>query len=55
MKRIAVSSLGLFSAATAIAHPGHGEPAVLHLHSEWAALGVVALLAAFIAWRWLRK
>jgi hypothetical protein len=55
MKRTAVSLPSLLPAATAFAHPGHGEPGLLHIHSEWAALGVVVVLAAFIAWRWLRK
>ena len=44
-------SAGLFLAAThVIAHPGHGEPGLLHSHGEW-----IVLLVALVLWRALRR
>jgi hypothetical protein len=49
MKRISLVLVSFFPAVTAFAHPGHGQPGFLHAHGDWAALGVVALLAALLA------
>jgi len=41
----------LFLAASpALAHPGHGEPGLLHTHGEWIVLAV-----ALLVWRALRR
>ena len=41
----------LFIAATeALAHPGHGEPGLLHSHGEW-----IVLVVALLVWRALRR
>jgi hypothetical protein len=43
--------VGLFLAATnALAHPGHGEPGLLHSHGEW-----IVLALALVLWRLLRR
>ena len=46
-------ALLLLYSAGALAHPGHGQPDFLHGHGEW--LLVVVAVAAFIAWKSLRK
>jgi hypothetical protein len=33
-----------------LAHPGHGEPGLLHSHGEW-----IMLVIALILWRALRR
>ena len=44
--------LFLYSAG-ALAHPGHGQPDLLHSHGEWLLL--VVAIAAVICWTILRK
>ena len=34
----------------ALAHPGHGEAALLHSHGEW-----IILVVALVIWRALRR
>jgi hypothetical protein len=43
----------LMYAGAALAHPGHGQPELLHGHGEW--LLIVIAIAAFIGWKVLRK
>lgn len=49
MKRI-IPLLNVFLASPVLAHPGHGEPGLLHAHGEWIILAV-----ALLAWRALRR
>ena len=43
----------LLYAGSALAHPGHGQPDLLHGHGEW--LLIVVALAVFVCWKILRK
>jgi len=42
-----------FYSGVALAHPGHGQPDVLHGHGEW--LLIVLAVAVFVCWKILRK
>jgi len=46
-------ALLFFYSSVALAHPGHGQPDVLHGHGEWLLL--VVAIAAVIGWKILRK
>jgi hypothetical protein len=43
----------LMYAGAALAHPGHGQPDLLHGHADW--LSIVVGLAAVVFWKVLRK
>ena len=40
----------LLLSTAALAHPGHGEPGLLHTHGEW-----IVLVVALVLWRMLRR
>jgi len=49
MKRLFLL-ITVFLAGPALAHPGHGEPGLLHTHGEW-----IVLIVALVLWRALRR
>lgn len=47
------AALLLFYSGSLLAHPGHGQPDLLHGHGEWLLL--VVAIAAVVCWKILRK